>query len=116
MFSLKTNYTYFWPVKIETPKSGGSYTKEEFEAEFRLVSQSRIKEILGISKPKDGKQPTDNDFCKEIMVGWKNVKDESGEDLTFSQHNLELILEVPGVAKKIVTAYLESFSGAEEKN
>lgn len=111
MFVLKKSYTYFWPVNVEIPKDGGKFEKFSFEAQFKQLPQSRIKEVFG-----DSSEVKDVDFCKESMVGWKGVKDENGEDVPFSISSLEEMLEMPSVAKNIVSAFVESIAGSKIKN
>lgn len=109
-FVLKKGASYTWPVKFETPASGGRYDKHTFDAEFKRLSDSRLKEVLNSEAAKD------TDFAREILTGWSGVKDESGNEMPFSQTAVDELLEVPGIASAIVKTYLESLTGAKTKN
>lgn len=110
MFVLSKNGSYSWPVSHDVPVSGGKFEKQTFDAEFKRMSQSRFKELM------DGEKSSDNEFCREVITGWKGIKDDKGEEVPFSQEALEDLLEVPQLAKNIVFAYMDSISGSKVKN
>lgn len=109
-FVLRKGSTYRWPVKFETPADGGKYDKQVFDVEFKRLPDSRIKEVLNNESAKD------TEFAREIMTGWAGIKDESGNEVPFSEHALTELFEVPGLAGVIVKTYLESLAGAKAKN
>lgn len=110
MFVLDTEASYSWPVHVSLPKDGGTFEKSSFDAKFKRIPQSRLKKLL------QDEDATDMNFCKEIVVGWKGIKDKEGQDIPYSEAGFEMLLEVPGVATTIVKAYLESIAGAKTKN
>jgi hypothetical protein len=113
MFVVSKTPTYFWPVTLETPKSGGGFEKETFEVEFKRLPTSEVKKMFANDSEK---KMTDSDFCKDNVVGWKDVKSSDGDLLPFSASNLEAILEIPTVDRRIVEAFLESLAGSRLKN
>ncbi len=113
MFILKQSESYFWPVTIEFPVDGGKFKKETFEAEFKRISESRIKEA---TKMVSEESLTDVDFAKEVLVGWKSVHDENGNEVPFSPATKSQLLDLPLVSRAIVFAFFESLSGAKRKN
>lgn len=115
MFVLKKNYTYFWPVTVESPKDGGGFEKFSFEVEFKQIPDSRIKKIF-VAPEEEMEKINDKNLCKEVISNWKDIKDEKGDDIIFSPSNLDKLLEVPTVAKSLVTSYLESLAGSKAKN
>lgn len=110
MFILQKMANYAWPIEFKLPTDGGKYAKHSFEAVFKVLSQSKLTELL------NAKDSDDKAFCREVVVGWKGMKDESGQDLAFSATALDELLEVPTLATAIATAYLESIAGAKAKN
>lgn len=114
MFVLKKSDSYFWPVIVKTPVTGGNVKEETFEAEFKRVSQTRIKEIRDLIMKEE---ITDTDLAREIVVGWKGINDGSAE-MEFSKENLESVLDVPQLAASIIKAWFQSISGeaARRKN
>ncbi len=110
MFKLNTNGHYSWPVEISVPIDGGVHEKQVLDVKFKRLPQSKIQELLS------NEESSDNKFCKEIIVGWKGVCDESGNEIPFSNEALDNLLDFPQLAKKIVVTYLSSLSESKLKN
>jgi hypothetical protein len=113
MFILKHSPTYFWPVKVEVPVSGGKYERHTFDAEFRRLSQSRMLEIGGLIEKS---QITDVELAREVLAGWKGVQDDGGSEVPYSEGARDSLLDIPLVAAAVVMAFFESASGAKRKN
>ena len=110
-FVFKKGITYLWPVSFDVPTDGGKFEKKSFDVLFKRIPQSKVKSLLSEDSP-----ATDNDFCKEVMAGWKGIKDENEQVIEFSADSLAEILEEPGLARAIVIAFMESLAGAKAKN
>lgn len=112
-FVLKQSDSYVWPVAVERPVDGGRHEKSTFDVEFKRVSQTRVNELVG-----GGAEGTlsDRSVCEELVLGFKGVTTENGDELPFSQKNLGHLLDVPGIERAIVMAWVESLSGAKRKN
>ena len=113
MFVIKQSDTYGWTVSVKYPITGNKYKTETFTGEFKRLPQSRIKEIM---KQIENDQMGDKDLAKEVLVGWKDVSDENGNEIPFSEATLEKLLDVQLVAGSIARAFIESISGAKIKN
>lgn len=114
MFVISQSDSYSWPVAVEFPVAGGKFKKETFDVDFKRLPQSRIKEIGGLIKRGE---INDGEFCREIVLGWKGVVDDKGEELPFSEGARDRLLDVPLVAEAVVQAFLESMGGgAKRKN
>lgn len=112
MFVLSQSTSYTWPVTVEYPIDGGRTERQTFDAEFRRLSQSRIRELAdGLSNS----DLTDADVAAEVLVGWSGVTDGE-QEIPFSDRALRQLLEVPLVASAVVVAYFNSLSGAKRKN
>ena len=112
MFSLSQSNSYTWPVTVEFPVDGGKTEKQSFDVEFKRLTQSKIKELRDLAFA--GKVD-DVQTCREVVVGWRGVKDGDNE-LPFSPSNLNLLLEVALVPGAVVRAYFDSMEGAKRKN
>lgn len=108
-FILNKRASYSWPVVFSFPIDGGKYDKQTFDIEFKHLSQSQIKEWLTSDKG-------DVEFCKFIVVGWKDIFSAPETPLPFSQEALADLLDVPKFAKNLAAHYLESIDGAKAKN
>ena len=89
------------------------FKKETFEAEFKRIPESRIKDAT--KQVTDG-ELTDQDFAKEILVGWKSVNDEDGNAVEYSENTKSKLLDFPLVSRALVLAFFESLTGAKRKN
>lgn len=113
MFVLNKSGTYSWPINFSIPSDGGKQEKKPFDVIFKRLPQSKIKELIDGA---DVGKVNDNDFCKEVIVGWKGIQYEDGGDVPFSVSSLDDLLDYPMLAKAIVTTYLDSLAGAKVKN
>jgi hypothetical protein len=109
-FVFKKGVTYSWPVKIQLPKDGGEFEEQSFEAVFKRIKQSEINDLLA------GEGATDRKFCEAVMAGWNGILDESHNAIAFTSESLGEFLDVPGVTKAIVVAFLESVVGIKKGN
>ncbi len=114
MFIIDQSQTYTWPVEVEFPVDGGKTRKETFDGEFKRLSESRIREIQ--DQINNNEIVHDKILAREILVGWKGVVDNKGEEVPFSQAGLDKLLEVPLVATAIVRSFYKSHAGARIKN
>lgn len=111
MFVISQKDTFTWPVPIEIPGEGKA-AKSQFTAEFKRLPQSRMDVLLTPDTA-----PTDDELVREVMVGWKEIKDEAGVDLEFNPVNLSRLLEVTGMRRAIALAFMEAMlGGAKRKN
>jgi len=108
-FVLKKQDSYFWPVILKSPKDGGGFEEQSIELQFKRLKAGDLKKL--VEQKKD-----DTLICAEIIVGWKNVSNEKGDSIPFSETNLFEVLDCVGFSSQIVSQYLESISGAITKN
>jgi hypothetical protein len=112
-FKLKQSNTYFWPVEVSLPDSGGTYTRETFDVEFKRVGRQEFNDLR--DKAQRGKL-TDEQLVNQVMVSWKGVKDDDGEDVPFSETAKEAMMRINQVPPAIVAAFFKSQFDAREKN
>jgi hypothetical protein len=113
VFKLKMSESYSWPVSFGLPIDGGKFDKQTFEVEFKRLGEKRLSELL----EKSSQGEFDNkSACKEIVVGWKDVKAEDGTEMPFSSTAFDALLDVTGVPMAIFHAFTKSIRGEKEKN
>ena len=112
MFKLTQSTSYTWPVAVNLPTNGGQFDRQTFDAEFKRLSDGRLKEIRA---KVDAGELTDADFVREVLVGWNGITDGEHE-VPFSESAREQLLDIPGVAAAIIIAVVESLSGLKRKN
>lgn len=104
MFIIAQSDSYFWPVVVEFP-GDGKKEKQEFKAQFKRVSQDKIKEI---GSAIDNDLTNDEALCKEMLVGWDGIATGSGEKIPYSEEARDKLLKIHLVAGAIVRSWLDS--------
>ena len=112
-FTLKTSDSYKWPVAIDIPVDHGKHERRTFDAEFRRITQTRVREMGELIESGD---LTDIDLVKEVLIGWEGISDEDGNAVKFSNNALMQLCEIPMAATSISRVFFESIAGAKRKN
>ena len=107
---LKQSDTFRWPVKVAIPKDGGGYETGTFDAEFKRLPRT---ESEGIAMKVMSGELTGVDAVRQILVGWRGVEVD-GEEVPFSEANLEALLEINGVALAVFRTFSEANAGAAQ--
>ena len=47
MFKLATINTVMWPVAVPVPQDGGTVKTQKFQAQFKMLPQTRLDQIFG---------------------------------------------------------------------
>lgn len=125
-FTFPSNPSYFWDVTFYLPEDG-----EQKEYEIRLkFARLPWKELEKLTNQTIGKYyntkdtPTNteykklsNDFLKKVVVGWEDVVDDNGNEITFTTKKFEEFLDLmPGIAEYVFDAYNNSQKVMSEKN
>lgn len=104
---------YRWPVPVEMGDDG-EFPELTLDLMFKRLSTERVRQIL---QPQEGEEISDETLCKEVVVGWFDVKDDEGNDIEFNKKNLENLLAIHPVPAKIVNGWMASiFKETKEKN
>lgn len=113
MFKIKKDNRFWWPVKVDVPVDGRHAT-HEFSAHFVLLDQDEIDETLGGEYNED--ESADRDLLRKVLVGWKQVANEDGNEIEFSDEARDRILKIPYVRIALVRAYFKAIAGRRQKN
>lgn len=114
MFKIAKSRCVKWPVTISVPQSGGTVQKHKIEAEFDLLTQSRLQEVMAADRNDDG----DAALLREVLLGWDGVADEAGQPVEFSDEARNDLVDIPYVRAALIRGYFEAASGnaAARKN
>lgn len=112
MFKLDQSGLYAWPVTVQVPTDGGTWTAETFDAQFKRLPDSQLQKMRAAVM---AGELTDKAFALTVVGGWAGVTD-NGQEVPFTMATLERLLEIPGVATAVVLAFVESQAGAPRKN
>jgi hypothetical protein len=118
---LKDSDSYSWPIVYRQPVSGGRRDRQEFEAEFKRLPQSRITEIQELAQRRVDGDPTaadisDVSIADEVLIGWEGIVDSDGEEIPYSKSVKAQILELPMMAGCLIEAYFTSLVEEKRKN
>lgn len=106
MFKLTDRF--WWPVDLELPGDGQTM-KRRIELEFKRKSQVELDALRESNK-------TDAEICADVVTGWKVVRGDDDQDLTFTPANLQALLdEVAGARLTIVATYFDAMLGAARR-
>lgn len=118
---LKDSDSYTWPIVYRQPVSGGRREKQEFEAEFKRLPQSRINAIQDLAQKVIDKDPeaaeiSDVSIADEVLVGWDGIVDSDGEVIPYSKGTKAQLLDLPMMAGTLIEAYFTSLVEEKRKN
>lgn len=106
-FKIALTPTYRNKVEVETPNGLGTFDKSDFMAEFKRVGYERINEL---------ERMVPLDVLQEVLVGWTDLLDESGNQIPFSQEAKKILLDIVPARLALVEAFWGGLSKAKEKN
>ncbi len=109
MFQIASKNTCKWPVTVLVPQDGGKRGKQTFTAEFALLAPERERML------KNG-DIADEDFLREVLVGWSGVADADAADLPFSDEAHDKLIAIPYVRAALIEAYFDFVAGGRRKN
>lgn len=112
MFELTRSASFWWPIAVEIPQDGGTYSRETFDVQFRRKSKSDVSELM---QRCEGNPDADRDFLRAVVTGWRGVTDGTTE-VPFSEGALDSMLDIPRLSVVMVEAYLEALRGRLRKN
>jgi hypothetical protein len=111
---IKQRASYAWTVEhVAAMRIGKSPDMLTFDIEFKALSGQRVRKLM-----KQMAQLTlkDEDFEREVIVGWHDMERE-GKPWKFSQEAFDELCELyPGLRASVANAWLASVSGAVRKN
>lgn len=121
-FKMVTKKTFRWPVKIKVPseKHPGQFDTQTIEVQFRAMGKDDIEGLAKVRatlKTDDEIIALDDKSLRETIVGWKasDIMDEEGNEVTFSEENLEIVLQFAWSRTGFMEAFAQAMSGEPAK-
>jgi hypothetical protein len=105
MFKLGQTDRFSYPVTVDLPGDGGKRQTYTFDAIFRRLSRD---EFLAVTTRAQAGELDDAQLVRDVLLGWKGIQDEHGQELPFSEQAREQVLDVWPVLPAVVTAFVES--------
>lgn len=110
-FTITTEHTYRWPVKVRMPdpEQAGQFSEFAFEAKFRALPRSESRELLA-SLGNIGSEGTlegaEVDTIRKVLTGWNDdVVGPDGAPIPFGDGALTTALEFPWFRRGVLVAY-----------
>ena len=130
MFVIRDTKSIKWPVTVEVGTDGGKTTKSIFTGEFRKLSATESDEVLEQLQTEEAGASNNGPRLAEVMarnaayfsnilIGWEGIKDEHGQEVTFSREILSAVLLSPdgfAFVNALNRAVSEIRAGARQKN
>jgi hypothetical protein len=117
MFKLDDNEETIirnWPVIISVPQDGGAVQKNEISADFLLLPQDELDELMAASRESEGGS-TDMDILRRVVKRITGVADADGKALDYTPELLDRLLNKSFIRSALVTTYFEAASGKKAK-
>ncbi len=111
MLKIKNQYDFWKTIKVSIP-SGDSVEHMEFRLLFAYdvqASKAKASEIMNALPAKQEKMGLD--FIKSVITDWDGVVDENGATIAYSKQALEQVLDIPWVAKEILSVWISAING-----
>ena len=108
MFKIEKREFYSWPVEHTIGNSGGERELMKFDALFKALPTSAVKDI----SERSGKGLDDDTFLSEVLYGWSGLAGKDGAEFAYNAENRRLLLELyPGLAGSIYVSWFHSVTG-----
>ena len=122
--TVKRNLECWWTVPIVLPTDDDRHRKFECRMKFRVPTGKTMENspLLKVEET-TGNDATDYDKTRQVLVNylanlivdWKNIKDEEGNDLPYSEENIGLMVDsIPMFTEQVALAIAEMVRGGLE--
>lgn len=113
-FTITTEHTYWWPVKVWMPdaENPGQFSAFEFKGRFRALGRTEGKKLLANLSAADNEGTLDGAevaTIRKVLTGWD--EDVIGDDkvpVPFGPAALDEALELPWFRRGVLVAYRAS--------
>lgn len=113
-FVLKKDPTFLWPVTVELADDSGEYVPFTFKVRYRRMTQEYARDVA--TKLNQGAEVDLDAIASQIIAGWDEIKDDSGEDVKFTAKALDELLKIPTMSAELVGAWINATAKVKEKN
>lgn len=108
-FKRTQNPTFTTVVTVNIANDRGGFDKSTFVAKFKRLSVDALDALRneGLSN---------EEAVRRVLVGWEMKDADTGEDVPFTQENLEAALQITPTPYATAQAFFECSHGARSKN
>ena len=108
-FVRKKTKVYSWPVEVKTPSETevGEFDTTSFTGKFVRLSRKELDSF---------ESATEFDALKKVLVGWKDVNEEDGTPVEFSDKALKEFVEDIDFVAGVLEAFKKFYANAQMGN
>lgn len=108
-FKIAQQPTFKAKVTVVVPGNNdkGTPEKSEFVAEFKRVDVDELNDLTN--------EPN-RDVMRTMLVGWKGLIDDAGNEVEFSSATVDALLRIPHAVKALIESFWSNATGAIAKN
>tara|TARA_A100001391_G_scaffold40963_1_gene23263 strand:- start:204 stop:536 length:333 start_codon:yes stop_codon:yes gene_type:complete len=108
-FVRKKTKVYSWPVEVKTPSETevGEFDTTSFTGKFVRLSRKELDSF---------ESATEFDALKKVLVGWKDVNEEDGTPIEFSDKALKEFAEDIDFVAGVLEAFKKFYANAQMGN
>lgn len=96
-----------WPIVVEEPADGGKWTQQSFTGIFKRLGRSDFNALIELG---------DEAVIQEVLEGWDDLKEESGEPIPFTTETVAEMSNDTYWSRGVIKSYFEFLNGGKEKN
>jgi len=106
-FKLTQTPTFSAKLTINTANDKGGWDRSTMMVSFHRATTDELKELSGL---------TGAELLTRKLSGWRELVDDSGNDVPFNPENLDAFLRLPEAVTAAATAFWHGVHKANEKN
>jgi hypothetical protein len=106
-FCLAVKEFYLHPVTVYMQDDKGGFTSSKFTVKFRRVPLPEMDSLKAL---------TGKELIQSVVIGWKDLVDEQGDDVEFTPEHLEQLISIGPAFSAVYDAFWESQIKAKAKN
>ncbi len=116
LFVLRKPRDFWWTVKLPVP-TDGDYVMARLDVLFAALPQAEVDRMRGVGLADGEVPPSDAEIARRVLKGWRDLADEDGNPVPYSEDAREQLLQTPAMRTALVMTYLAAVSGlAARKN
>ena len=108
-FVRKKVESFPWPIEISKPseEKPGEFETSSFTIIFKRLAKSKLEKFGEMNEVK---------ALEQVVTGWSDITDESGEQIPFSTKTLKEFGDDIDFITAVMKAYQDFYQGAQAKN
>ena len=112
MFKVTQSPTFWATVRAEVQDENGKKIEATWKQQFKRLP---VSEVQSMTEDIQEKKQQDADFLVQVTTDWKEVGDEEGQPLPYSEVELRKLVDA-GFSRAMLDAFYGGYPKAKVKN